>query len=192
MPAKGLVCEKVTAGELARVIGVSRKHIYELVARGMPRDGRLFDLAQCVQWQLDSVRPDQAEPENLQDARLALYTEQTRKLQLENAKLRRGLVDLEEAKGVLLSVAAVVAGQLDALAARLAPQVLGLESVGEIQDAIFDETREVRRAIASEIDQLDPAGPPSDRPAPAKKRRPVGGRKKAAATRKPRARAVAH
>lgn len=193
MPAKGLVCEKVTAGELARIMGVSRKHIYELVSRGMPRDERLFDLAQCVQWQIDQVKPDAGpEPENLQEARLKLYNEQRRKLELENAKLRRSVVDLEEAKTVLLAVAGVVAGQLDALGPRLAPLVLGMTDVGEIQNAIITECRDVRAAIANEISQLDSVGEAGDRAAATKKRGPVGGRKKRAAARKPRARQVAH
>lgn len=192
MPEKGQVCDKVTAGELARVLGVSRKHVYDLLQRGLPRDGRLFDLAACVQWQLQELkREDETEPEDLHGARLALYQQQTQKLKLENAKLRRAQVDIEEAKAVLLGVASVVAGQLDALAPRLAPQLLGLETILEIQEAIFAECREVRAAISRQIGDLDPDSPADHRPAPAPKRRSVGGRKKRAAPRKPRTRQVA-
>jgi phage terminase Nu1 subunit (DNA packaging protein) len=192
MPEKGVVCEKVTAGELARVLGVSRKHVYDLLERGLPRDGRLFDLAACVQWfLLELKRDDDVEPENLQDARLALYLAQTEKLKLENAKMRRSQVDIEEAKGVLLGVASVVAGQLDALGPRLAPQLLGLESTLEIQETIIAECREVRAAISSQVGELGPDSP-ANHPTPTPKNsRSVGRRKKSTAPRKPRARPVA-
>lgn len=192
MPTPSDQCRKVTAGELGRLFGVSRKHIYTLVERGLPRDGRLFDVAACFQWQFDDLRREaDSEPENLQEARLALYLAQTEKLRLENAKMARTQVDIEEAKSVLLGVAAVVAGQLDALGPRLAPQILGLETLLDIQESIFAETRAVRAAIAREISKIDPDSF-EDHPAPApKNRRPMGGRKKRAPPRKSRARTMA-
>ncbi len=193
MPAKNIIVQEVAAGELARILGVGRRHIYELVKRGMPRDGRLFDLAACVQWQIQQVRPDEShEGENIQEQRLLLYREQTHKLALENGKLRRELVSLEEAKGVLLAIASVVAGQLDALGPRLAPVIAGRTDVGEIQDVIFAECREVRRSIADEIGRMDTTRPTGDQPAAGADGRPMGGSKKDPPRRKLRARAMAN
>lgn len=183
----------MAAGELARIFGVSRKHIYTMVDRGMPRQGRLFDIAECVQWQLQWVteQASKEDPETMQEVRAALYKEQTEKLELDNAKTRRDQVSLAESQQVLLSVASIVAGQLDAMGPRLAPQVLELETVGDVQDAIFRECRDVRRAIADEIDKLDPDGDEDHPATDTEDSRSVGGPKKNPAGRKPRARKVA-
>ena len=175
-------CGKVNAGELARLFGVSRKHIYALIDRGLPRQGRLFDVAACFRWYVAELEPEEKEPEDLTSARLALFAAQTEKLRLENARTRRESVDIEEAKAVLLGVAAIVAGQLDALGPRVAPTVLGMDSVRDIQDEIFRETRDVRGSIAREIGGFDPASGEHCDPAAESNRRSVGRRKPRAAT----------
>ena len=154
------VCTQVNAGELARIFGVSRKWIYQLEQKGMPRAGRLFEVAHCVQWYLAELKgiDSDIEPEDLTKARLALYNAQSEKTRLETARLRGELVSLEEAKAVLFEVASVVATQHDGLAARLAGLVVGESDVKRIQTLLFNEFRELRGSIASAVARLAPAG----------------------------------
>ncbi len=158
--ARDPVCNEVNAGELARIFGVSRKWVYSLEAKGMPRAGRLFDVALCVQWYLAELKGGggDTEPEDLTKARLELYKAQTERTQLENARLRGELVELEEAQAVLYEVASVVATQHDGLAARLAGLVIGETDIKRVQSLLFEEFRELRRAIAGAVAGLAPPG----------------------------------
>lgn len=161
-------CSQVNAGELARIFGVSRKWVYQLEQKGMPRAGRLFDVADAVQWYLAELKglDTDIEPEDLTKARLALYHAQTEKTRLENARLRGELVDVEEARQVLYEVASIVATQHEGLAPRLAGLILGETDVKRLQSVLFEEFRAVRRAIGDAVAQLaEPGG--SDDPAAA-------------------------
>lgn len=154
-------CEQVTPTELARVFGVSRKWIYDLVDRGMPRDGRHFDLAACVQWYMGELtaRGSTEEPEDVTEARRQLYIEQTEKTRLENAQLRSELVDVDEARALLYEIASIVATQHDALAPRVAGLVIGSTDIKQVQTLLFDELRQIRQAIADAVIRLpDPRG----------------------------------
>lgn len=152
-------CEHVTATELARIFGVSRKWIYELTNKGMPRDGRHFDLAAAVQWYMGELKaPGSAEePADVTEARRQLYIEQAEKTRLENARLRGELVDLEEARTVLFEISSIIATQHDALAPRLAGLVIGSTDIKAVQTLLYDELRAIRHAMADAVASLDTA-----------------------------------
>lgn len=157
-------CSEVNAGELARIFGVSRKWIYKLEERGMPRAGRLFNVADCVQWYLQELKglDTDIEPEDLTKTRQALYQAQTEKTQLETARLRGQLVELEEAKAVLFEVASVVATQHEGLAPRLAGLVIGETDVKRVQSLLFEEFRALRASIAGAVARLVEPGSGDD------------------------------
>ena len=160
-------CSQVNAGELARIFGVSRKWVYQLEQKGMPRSGRLFDVADCVQWYLAELKglDTDIEPEDLTKARLALYNAQTEKTRLENERLRGQLVDVDEARTVLYEVASIVATQHDGLAPRIAALVLGETDVKRLQSILFEEFRQVRQAIGGAVAKLAEPGSGDDDPA---------------------------
>ena len=153
-------CETVTPTELARIFGVSRKWVYDLVEKGMPRDGRHFDLAACVQWYMGELKSPGSteEPADVTEARRQLYLEQTEKTRLENAKMRGELVDAEEARSLLYGIASIVATQHDALSPRLAALVIGETDVKRVQQLLFDELRAIRQAIADAVVELPAHG----------------------------------
>ena len=162
-------CGQVNAGELARIFGVSRKWVYQLEQKGMPRAGRLFDVADCVQWYLNELKgvETEIEPEDLTKARLALYNAQTEKTRLENERLRGQLVDIDEARTVLYEVASVVATQHEGLAPRITALILGETDVKRAHSILFEEFRQVREAIGGAIAKLAHAGGSDDKPAAA-------------------------
>jgi hypothetical protein len=175
---KASSCGLVTPTELARLFGVARSWVYELVEKGMPREGRHFDAAACVQWYLAELKGSGTEdPEDLAEARKRLYIAQTVKTELENEKLRGQHVDVDEALQVLYGVASVVATQHDAVGPRVAALIIGKTDIKEVQTILFDEHRAIREAIADAIIKLPRPGR-GDSETPAKKNRGRVGRRK--------------
>ena len=188
------LCEKVNATDLAQIFGVSRRWITKLVEQGMPRDGRQFNVASCVQWYVDQLKSKHGgpEPENVLEARRLLYIEQTEKNRLENARLRSELIDADEARAVLYAVASIVGTQLDALAPRLSGIVIGMTDAAELQITLLEELRSVRDAIAREVERLpEPSRFDHSQSADTDRRR-VGGRKADSAAGDTRAGAMAN
>ncbi len=170
-------CAQVTPTELARLFGVTRPYVYELVAKGLPRSGRYFDAAECVQWYLGELRgTGEQEPEDLTEARRRLYVAQTEKTRLENDRLRGSSIDIEEALALFYSLASIVATQHDAVGPRIAGLVLGLDDVKAVQTLLFDEHRAIRESIADAIMGLPRPGSGNSPAAAKKNRRRVGRR----------------
>lgn len=171
-------CGLVTPTELARLFGVSRSWIYELVEKGMPRAGRHFDAPACVQWYLGELKGTaESEPEDLAEARRRLYVAQTEKTRLENDHLRGTSIDVEEALALFYSLASIVATQHDAVGPRIAGLVIGETDIKAVQTLLFDEHRAIRESIADAIMALPRPGGGDSTPAAKKNRRPMGGRK---------------
>lgn len=191
--SKDPVCGSVNANELGRICGVSRRMVYKWLDKGMPRDGRLFDVAASVQWLIASLTERaNEEPEDIMEARRQLYVAQTAKTKLETQRLSGSLVDLEEARGLLRQIGAIVAGQLDAVAPRLAAEVAGIDDQKTIQELLFDEHRIVRASIAGAIVGLPAGSGGHGEPAAEADGGPVGGRESDPATGEPGAGPVAH
>lgn len=183
----------VNAGELGRILGVSRKWIYNLTERGLPREGRLYDVAVCVQWYIASITERaNDEPEDIMEARKRLYVAQTTKTQLEADRLKGRLVDLAEAEGLLLKIGSIVASQLDAVAPRLANLVAHETDQKTIQSLLFDEHRDIRQAIADAIMGLPSSGGGDHQPTTEEDSGPVGGSEALPAPGEPGAGPVAH
>lgn len=172
-------CDQVNVSELARIFGVSRKWVYTLVEKGMPRAGRHFDLAAAVQWYMAELKaPGKTdESEDVTEARRKLYMAQTERTLLDNDRMRGELCDIEEARSVLYGIASIVATQHDALAPRLAAIVAGESDIKTIQSLLFDELRAIRQSIADEVARLHTHGSGDDGAAPEADSIAVGGRK---------------
>lgn len=133
----------------------------------MPRAGRHFELAECVQWYMAELKGSGSTEEaaDVTEARRQLYIEQTEKTRLENALLRGDHVELDEAKALLYGLASIVASQLDAVAPRIAGLVIGQTDVKTVQTLLFDEHRAIRESIAESLVGLPPPGGGDDPPA---------------------------
>lgn len=153
-------CGLVTQTELARIFGVSRKWVSQLVQKGLPREGRRYDVSACVQWYLSTLKAadDSPEPADMTEARRQLYIAQTEKTRLENARMRGETLLVEDAQSILYAISSIVASQLDAVAPRIAALVAGCTDIRIIQTMLFDEHRAIRDAIAEELLQLSAPG----------------------------------
>lgn len=152
MKQRDPTCGQVNAGELARIFGVSRKWVHELTKLGLPRAGRLYDVAAAVQWHTARITERSSdEPQDIMEARRLLYIEQAAKCRLESDRLRGTVVSLDEARATLMEIGSIVASQLDSVAPRLAGLVAGETDQKHIQALLFEEHRSIRESIAEAI-----------------------------------------
>ncbi len=188
-------CELVKTQELARILGLSTSMIHALVKEGLPKVSHgTFDTAVAVQWYIQTWR-DRAEggrEGNLWDEKKKQIIAQTKKTELENAKLREEHLEVTAVSHVLNEVAVIVSTQLDGLGARTSGILAGISEPAKIQSILFDETRTIRAAIARSIEDFAAiADDGEDSPPPAKKKRRTVGKPKPDSTAgKPRTRAV--
>lgn len=148
---------EVTAGQLARILGVS-----ERVILGRKADGRLpvsasgaIDLAAIVQAGVSALAADQARAAG-NDAADDLDTNRAResrlrgdKLELINAQLRAELVPADEMEAVMGQAFDAVRGKVLALPSRAAPLILGCKTALEIQERLTELVHDACGDLAS-------------------------------------------
>jgi phage terminase Nu1 subunit (DNA packaging protein) len=185
----------VRRDRLAKILMVGPTHINYLCREGMPKADRgKYDLEVCVQWYINNLRDkiEGKDIEGIEVERKKLVTAQRKKIDLESAKMRGEMIPVEVVARTLNEIGVIISTQLDGIAARHAGMLATMHEPAEIQKVLFDESRSIRGAVARSIKDYatmsDNGG--DHKPAPTKKRRTVGKRKKDTSTRKPRARTV--
>lgn len=145
---------QLNAQETARALGVSRQMLNRYLRAGMPRgDDKRYDLATVQRWLKDQ---ELGKPSvDGSTARTELMIAQRVKIELETAKMRRELLPAADVRQAVQAIAATVAGQLDALPPRVAPQIVGAASITTVIGALRFELHAVRIAIADEIEALE-------------------------------------
>ena len=131
--------------------------------------------------------PDHRIDTETKDERKRVLIEQARKLELENNEKEQQLLPAEEVQDAISSMATAFAEGLDSLGPRIASDLVGLDTVAEIQEALFDECRTIRGTVADAVSHIgvnlysftNPETPAK------KKRKPVGKRKQNTTSRKP-------
>lgn len=187
----------VSIAALAGFWGVSEASVNKWGREGgMPRGtekGR-YPFRECVLWRVAKLTNDTGGDTDIAEERRQLIHAQRIGQELDNAKVREELLDADLVATAMQHLGALIATQLDGMAARLAPQLSQLHDPAAIAKVIFDECRSVRSTASRAVSAFasDLAG--SDDPdAPAeKKRRGVGRRKPGTATGQPGAGAVAN
>lgn len=189
----------VNAAELGDVFGVTATALSKWVKEGMPKwaHGR-YELGACVRWRMDtlSTRLAQSTRTDNSDERTELIIAQTRRAELETARLRDELIDAQRVQGVLIELASLIATQLDAIGPRVAEAAALETSPAIIEELVIRESRELRNQIAETVRRfadrvhVDLDGK-LDRRTESPKRRRVGGSSPKTPRRKSRARAVA-
>lgn len=191
----------VTAGEFARLIGMSSGWVSKQMDAGMPatRTGKSgakvsIDTAPAIQWLLERAAAGAEERPDSQRDRLA--REQADAVALANAQRRGELVPIGQVRAVASELIVRLGSALEGLPGRLANEIAGISDPAEIRARIGDEIRGARTAFAHGIEAMAgvPAGAtaPGSAGAPAAKAHPraVGRRKPRAAARKRGARTV--
>lgn len=139
--------ETVTAGQMARILGVS-----ERVVLGRKADGRLpvaengqINLAAVVQAGVTALAAEQARGNAGADTAEDLDANRAResrlrgdKLELVNAQLRAELIPADEVEAALGQAFDAVRGKVLALPSRAAPLLLGRKTALEMQDTLTE------------------------------------------------------
>lgn len=184
---------------LAKVLGVTAQYVSNLrAARTLRTNGKRgrYSLYDAVPQYLDSIRTAGGA-----EAKQKLAIQQERKLRLANDKVAGSLVRVGDAAEAYRQGCLAWRAGANALPRRLANQLSNESNPARIQKLIANEFAELYIAFeaplrkyfadAGQAFEVVPAGANGTKPAPKKKPRRVGRRKKNTATRKRRTRKVA-
>ena len=142
-----------TTKELAELFDVTPKYVSQLVLNhGMPKAAKnKFNFYKCVKWRFDFNE------KSFEDRSQKIREENTKsRLERANAELKE--LDLAEKRGELvqatamenawLNEIAVIDAELEGLAIKAAPNLLGIKSVKKMKDKLIIEINKIRTKIA--------------------------------------------
>ncbi len=155
--------EIASLSAVARIIGVQRNTLMSMVRRGCPylsKPGRKkgsewkFNTAEVAQWRID-----QAVKEAIGDVRETDEKElRKRKLraetiiaELEAAKARGQVGDLDEFGRQVRNASIKIRTRLKQMVARVAPMLIGIKKITEIKAILADEVDQALTALADEL-----------------------------------------
>ena len=163
--------EHVPGSVCARVLGLSERQFWRLRADGVlpePVADGGFDLAGVVQAFVVyrvAAADGPADDETIAAARRRFWSARAGREELAEARERRELVPLEDAKAVTTEAFRVYAGELDAMASRLASELAGIDDAATIRRLILAEERAARASGCKRLEGLGGAPPaPADAP----------------------------
>lgn len=147
---------EMTKKELATVAGYTYRRLYD-IDRDLPKDKKLFvageggkyDLALFVQrWVEYNVNSEACEVEDLDTVKARHEVVKTQKTELEVARLRGQLIDVQDVKRLWGDIANTVMQNMVHLPSKLAPLLRMQENTEVIADIIGEGIRGVLEEIA--------------------------------------------
>lgn len=141
--------------ELAAIFDVSVRTIGRWIAEGMPVHERgggagkysLFDTAKCIGWR---VAQSSGSDLDLNAERARLAKEQADKTALDNALRREELVSVHDVKGLWAKLASETRSRVLGVPVKVAPLVMGLESMPEAKEIIETALYDALNSLASD------------------------------------------
>jgi phage terminase Nu1 subunit (DNA packaging protein) len=132
---------KISAADLAAVLGISERRVNQLAAKKiLTRENGLFDLAENVQafvgFRERAVAAEFGET-SFRAARTDLYREKAAMAKLDRAEREGKVLDVAEVRRAWITVATVVRNRLLGVAAKLAPRLVGVRSAAEAQAVVY-------------------------------------------------------
>ena len=146
----------MTKKELASIAGYTYRRLYD-IDRDLPEGKKLFvqsedgkyDLAIFVQkWVEYNVAHETEDVEDLDVVKAKHEVVKTQKTELEVAKMRGQLIDMQDIKRLWADVANTVMQNLIHLPSKLAPMLRMIESADVISGIIDEEIRKILEAMA--------------------------------------------
>lgn len=146
----------MTKKELATVAGYTYRRLYD-IDRDLPQDKKLFveseggkyDLAVFVQrwvaYNVDNEMPETADFETVKARHEVIKTQKT---ELEVARMRGQLIDVQDAKRLWGDIANTVMQNLIHVPSKVAPMLRMLDNVEIITEIISAEIRKALEAVA--------------------------------------------
>lgn len=142
--------------EIAEIFGITPARVGQLVKEGFPKAARnKYDIGDCVDWWINRAE-QRAEDRgtSLDEERRKLYQAQRIRTDLDNQRTQGNLIPAEDVQIAINELAAIYAGQLDAIGGRLAHEVAGMTEPAEILDLLTREARAIRETVAIKLDAL--------------------------------------
>jgi len=151
----------VSAAQLGQLLALTDRHVRRLRRDGVfPGVGSQYDLKLCVPAYVRMLR-DGAVAGDLATEKLLKVRAQRRALEMANALKAGRLIHADLVEETLMSQAAYLAQSHDAVAGRLANEMLNLTDPGIARAKLLFEMREIRNGLAehglrmaADIDQL--------------------------------------
>lgn len=146
----------LTKKELATVAGYTYRRLYD-IDRDLPADKKLFvegeggkyDLAVFVQrWVAYNVDHEMADVDDLDTVKARHEVIKTQKTELEVAKMRGQLIDVQDVKKLWGDIANTVTQNIIHLPSKVAPLVRDMDNVEMIASIIDAEVRTILNDIA--------------------------------------------
>lgn len=150
--------ETVKLKELAKIIGLSERHLQRLAQEGVIKknDKGKYLLYQSIQNYINYLKEIENTPQQLQEEKLKNEIEYLKtRDKKENIKIKILESDLHESndvKRVMNNIIAGFKGQLQTLPYKLAPLLIGIDNLGELQEIILDNINNVLKEL-SEYDK---------------------------------------
>ena len=150
----------LTGPALARLLGITGRTVLRLHGIGvLPRVGKRYDPAACVQAYLTYIKNNSEASGDLAAAKLKLTDAQRKAIELKTAATERRVVQVADVEVVLERVGVLIGTQLDGLGGRVAGQLAAESDPAAIRKVLFDECRRIRNAAAGELEALAGADP---------------------------------
>ena len=135
--------------ELAKVIGLSERHLQRLSQEGIIKknDKGKYLLYESIRSYINYLKEIESTPQQLQEEKLKNEIEYLKtRDRKENIKIKILEADLHEAsdvKRVMNKIISGFKGQLQTIPYKLAPLVIGIDNLGEIQEIITNNINSV-------------------------------------------------
>ena len=135
--------------ELAKVIGLSERHLQRLSQEGIIKknDKGKYLLYESIRSYINYLKEIESTPQKLQEEKLKNEIEYLKtRDRKENIKIKILEADLHEAsdvKRVMNNIISGFKGQLQTIPYKLAPLVIGIDNLGEIQEIITNNINSV-------------------------------------------------
>lgn len=147
----------LTKKELASIAGYTYRRLYD-IDRDLPKDkklfvasedGKKFDLALFVQrWVAYNVDSECSDADDLDVVKARHEIVKTQKTELEVARMRGQLIDVQDVRRLWGDVANTVTQNMIRLPSKLAPMLLMMDNVQQIAQIIEEEIRKVLNEVA--------------------------------------------
>jgi len=150
----------VSASQLAGISGLSISQLNRLVRMGViPRVKRgVFDLAKAAKALICYYRQGSEGSGDIAAERLRLTVAQRKALEQTTAIKARELVPADEVQTLFCAALAVSMSQLDGMGGRLCNAMAAQSDPAICKKVLFDETRRIRAALASDLQSFADSG----------------------------------
>ncbi len=150
--------ETIKIRELSEILGISERQIQRLVKENVihKNDKGKYLFYKSVRSYIDYLRELEGTPQQLQEEKLKNEIDYLKtRDRKENIKIKILEADLHEAndvKRVMNNIIAGFKGQLQTIPYKLAPLIIGVENLGELQEIISDNINSILKEL-SEYDR---------------------------------------